>query len=254
MVKGKKVVIVTQARIGSTRFPKKIIQKLGAKTLIDHHLDRLLKVSNADNVIVATTKEQGIDQLIELLNNKKVAVYQGSTDNVLDRFYNAVKEEDTDYVVRVTSDCPLIDPALIEKVISFTIENELDYGANILKELFPDGQDIEVFKFSALEKAYTEATLNSDKEHVTPFIRRNSSFMGGDLFMSDNYFCERDYNGVRMTVDEKPDLEACEIMVSKLGDEANWNTYAEFIIGNQELFSNQKIKRNEGFEKSLKKD
>ena len=254
MVNQNKVVIVTQARIGSTRFPKKIMQNLGGKTLIDHHLDRLLKVENKDKVIVATTKEDGIEELISLLRKKNLGVYQGSTDNVLDRFYNAVKNESPDYVVRVTSDCPLIDPKLIEEVIAFTIENELDYGANILKELFPDGQDIEVFKFSALNRTFYEATLNSDREHVTPYIRRNSSFLGGKLFKSDNYYCEKDFNGVRMTVDEKPDLEACEIMIERLGDQASWKEYTEFIIKNQSLFSNQKIKRNEGFEKSLKND
>ena len=254
MVDGKKVVLVTQARIGSSRFPKKIVQKLGKKTLIDHHLDRLLMVTNKDKVIVATTKEAGIKELIDLVSKKEVLVYQGSTDNVLDRFFHAVKNEDPDYVVRVTSDCPLIDPKLIDEVIAFTIQNELDYGSNILRELFPDGQDIEVFRFSVLNRAYNEATLNSDKEHVTTYIRRNSSFLGGKLFKSGNYFCDTDFNGVRMTVDEKPDLQACEVMVSKLGDDAGWKAYAEFIINNQELFTNQKIKRNEGFVKSLKND
>lgn len=254
MVNGNKVIIVTQARIGSTRFPRKIMQKLGNKTLIEHHLDRLIQVKNIDKVIVATTNEKGIEELINLLNKKEVGVYQGSTNNVLDRFYKAVKDEAPDYVVRVTSDCPLIDPELIEEVINFTIDNCLDYGANILKELYPDGQDIEVFKFSALEKAFNEASLNSDMEHVTPFIRRNSSFMGGDLFKSDNYNCEANYNGVRMTVDEKSDLDACRVMISKLGNDAKWKDYTDFIIDNQELFKNQKIKRNEGFEKSLNND
>lgn len=254
MVNGNKVVIVTQARIGSTRFPNKIIKNLGNKTLIDHHLDRLSKVTNADKIIVATTKEKGIEALINLLNNKKVQVYQGSTDDVLNRFYNAVKDEEAQYIVRVTSDCPLIDPDLINKVISFTIENDLDYGSNILKELFPDGQDVEVFKFSALNQAFKEATLKSDKEHVTPFIRRHSSFMGGVIFKSDNYFCDADYNGMRMTVDEPIDLEACEILIRNFGEDANWLTYTNFILENPDLFSNQKIKRNEGFYKSLNED
>ena len=118
MVNGNKVVIVTQARMGSTRFPKKIIQNLGGKKLIDHHLSRLLKVSNADKVIVATTKEEGIGELINILNNKQVKIYQGSTDNVLDRFYNAVKDEGANYVVRVTSDCPLIDPQLVDDCVA----------------------------------------------------------------------------------------------------------------------------------------
>ena len=132
MANGNKVVIVTQARIGSTRFPKKIIQNLGGKKLIDHHLNRLLKVSNADKVIVATTKEEEIGELINILNNKQVKIYQGRTNNVLDRFYNSVKDEEANYVVIVTSDCPLIDPDLLEKVIAFTVDKELDYGSNTL--------------------------------------------------------------------------------------------------------------------------
>ncbi len=254
MVRGKKVIIATQARVGSSRFPNKILKLIDDKTLIEHHIDRLSLVENVDKIIVATTQEEGITELIDLLKSRDVEVYQGSTENVLDRFYNAVKDHELDYVVRVTSDCPLIDPNLIYEVIDFTIKNNLDYGANILEELFPDGQDVEVFKFSALEEAFNNAELKSDKEHVTPYIRRNSSYCGGDKFRSDNYPNEINYNSIRMTVDEEKDLEAIKILVDKVGVSNTWKEYTDYIINNTSSFSNQKIERNEGFIKSLKND
>ena len=254
MVNGKKVIIVTQARIGSSRFPRKILQKLGTKSLIEHHIDRLLKVSNSDGLVVATTKELGIEPLINLLKDKNISYYQGSTNDVLDRFYNSVKSMSADFIVRVTSDCPLIDPKLISNVIEFVVNNNLDYGSNVLKELFPDGQDVEVFKFTALEKAYLNSEINSDKEHVTPFIWRNSSFLGGDIFISDNFSTIKNYSDIRMTVDEPEDLVTCQILIDHLGEDEEWEVYASHIRNNQIMYSNQKIKRNEGFIKSLKND
>jgi spore coat polysaccharide biosynthesis protein SpsF (cytidylyltransferase family) len=254
MVNGKKVIIVTQARIGSSRFPRKILQKLGTKSLIEHHIDRLLKVSNSDGLVVATTKELGIEPLINLLKDKNISYYQGSTNDVLDRFYNSVKSMSADFIVRVTSDCPLIDPKLISNVIEFVVNNNLDYGSNVLKESFPDGQDVEVFKFTALKNAYLNSKLKSDKEHVTPFIWRNSSFLGGDIFISDNFLATTNYSDIRMTVDEPEDLVTCQILIDHLGEDEEWEVYASHIRDNQIMYSNQKIIRNEGFIKSLKND
>ena len=123
-----------------------------------------------------------------------------------------------------------------------------------MKELFPDGQDIEVFKFSALRKAFNEVSLNSDKEHVTPYIRRNSSFMGGDLFKSDNFFCDANFNGVRMTVDEEADLIAIQRLIRDLGIRSTWEEYADYILKHSESIGNTNIIRNEGYQKSLIKD
>lgn len=254
MVNGKKVIIVTQARIGSSRFPRKILQKLGTKSLIEHHIDRLLKVSNSDGLVVATTKELGIEPLVNLLKVKNISYYQGSTNDVLDRFYNSVKSMSADFIVRVTSDCPLIDPKLISNVIEFVVNNNLDYGSNVLKESFPDGQDVEVFKFTALKNAYLNSKLKSDKEHVTPFIWRNSSFLGGNIFISDNFLATKNYSDIRMTVDEPEDLVTCQILIDHLGEDEEWKVYASHIRDNQIMYSNQKIKRNEGFIKSLKND
>ena len=254
MVNNKKIIIVTQARIGSSRLPNKVLLNLGEKKMIEHHLDRLKKVSIADGLIVATTNEKDIKPLIDLLIEKKISFYQGNIENVLERFYKAVLLEEPDYIVRVTSDCPLIDPSLVSEVIKFTVKGNLDYGSNILKEMFPDGQDIEVIKFSALKKAYEESKLKSDMEHVTPFIKRNSTYFGGEMFSSDNYSNYSNYSNIRMTVDELKDLESCEVMIQNIGNNGTWKDYANFIIDNPSLLSNQQITRNEGFEKSLKDD
>lgn len=251
-----KVNIITQARIGSSRFPEKVLQMVDDYTMLGLHLYRLKKSRYGDNITVATTKEDQVEKIVSIANNMDVRVYQGSTSDVLDRFYQAASSLETnpEYVVRVTSDCPLIDPNLIDEVIQMTVSGDLDYGANILKQEFPDGQDIEVFKFSALEKAWKEARLNSDREHVTPYIRKNSSYLNEKMFRSANYEAPDKFSDIRMTVDEPVDLETIRILVKALGTDENWKTYTRYIVENPSQFSNQNIQRNEGYIKSLLND
>jgi len=249
-----KVIIITQARLNSTRFPKKILKKINEESLLEIHLNRILKSKYSKGLIVATTFEDGIEELLEMLRKKNISFYQGSINNVLDRFYNAVKDLKPQYIVRLTSDCPLIDPILIDQIIDFTLENQLDYVSNTLVEKYPDGQDIEVMKFNSLEKCYKEAVLNSDKEHVTPYIKRNSSFFKKNLFKSLNYKCDYNYNNIRMTVDEEEDYNTIKILIDKIGVESEWRTYANFILDNPNLFKNQNIQRNQGYYNSLSKD
>ncbi len=249
-----KTILITQARTGSTRLPGKILKEIEGKSLLQIHLNRLEKCKKISEIIVATTtnEEDAIiyDKAIEWGFNAS----RGSESDVLGRFYQAVKDKKADWIVRVTSDCPLIDPVLVDEVISFVQENDKDYGANILVENFPDGQDIEVFKFSALEEAWKEANLQSEREHVTPYIRNNSDYKGGTLFSAVNYPCESDFSKIRMTVDESRDFELIEILIKNLGVEKSWIEYTNFIIGNNLTKVNDKIIRNEGLLKSLKND
>lgn len=249
-----KVIIVTQARFGSSRLPGKVLKRINNQSLLQIHLSRLKKSKLASKIIVATTFEDGIEQIVEIGKNMSVDVFQGSTDDVLDRFYQSVKEFAPDYVVRVTSDCPLIDANLIDEVIELTVKNNLDYGANILKELFPDGQDVEVFSFRALNMAWLKAKLKSDREHVTPYIRRNTDFMGGELFKAKNLDCIKNYSQIRMTVDEQADFDAMEALINDLGLNETWDTYTQYILKHPEKFGNQSIFRNEGYLKSLEKE
>jgi len=247
-------ILVTQARLGSTRLPRKVMLEIGNKSLLEIHLERLKQVKEIDKIIIAST----INKSDELIYNKSIKLgfdcYRGSEQNVLDRFYNAVKDHNPEWIVRVTSDCPLIDPVLVDSVIKFVRNSDKDYGSNVLIEHFPDGQDIEVFKFSALQKAWEKATLKSELEHVTPFIKKNSDFNGKDIFSSINFPCKKNYSKIRMTVDEKEDLELIKVLVENLGFKCTWQEYADYIINNNLNKINNNFIRNDGYIKSLKNE
>lgn len=248
------ILLITQARLGSTRFPNKVTQKIGNSTLLGLHLDRVKASIRVNNWLVATTHEDGVEQIIEIAKQSGVDVYQGDLNDVLDRFYQAALPFKPDYVVRITSDCPLIDHHIIDQVIDMTIKHQADYGANILTEEFPDGQDVEVFTFKALEIAWKEAQLISEREHVTPFIRNHSSLKDGKLFKSVHFPAPSNFNHIRMTVDEPKDLEAIKILTQKLGVHASWLEYTNYIVHHIDEFNNQDIQRNEGYLKSLNND
>ena len=250
-----RIIAITQARIGSTRFPNKILKKIGNKTILDIHLNRVLKSKRISKLIVATTFEEGVEQILEIANNNNVAYYQGDTNNVLDRYYQAASKENPDFVVRLTSDCPLIDATLIDEVIEYAVKNDLDYCSNCLVENYPDGQDIEIFKFSALKKTWKEAALPSEKEHVSSYIYKNSTFKNNTMFKAKNYSnISENYKNIRLTVDEKPDFEVVKTLVKNLGIDATWQEYTNYYIENNIAKLNANIIRNEGYLKSLKKD
>lgn len=249
-----KILLITQARIGSTRFPNKVTMPLANSTLLGIHLERVKKSKRVTDWIVATTNEDGVAAIIDIALNSGIGIYQGDLYDVLDRFYQTAKPFHPDYVVRVTADCPLLDANLIDAIIDLTIKEKAAYGTNIIIEEFPDGQDIEVIAFSALQKAWKEAKLSSEREHVTPYIRNNSDIMGGKLFKAVHYSSPSNFNHIRMTVDEPKDLESIELLISKLGLEASWIDYTEYIINRIYEFKNQDILRNEGYLKSLKND
>ncbi len=245
------IIAVSQARTGSTRLPNKILKTIEGKTLLSIHIDRILRSKEISKLIIATTINKSDDEVVTLCNEMKVQSFRGDETNVLDRFYQAVKNEKADYVVRLTSDCPLIDAQLIDEVIKHTIKNKLDYCANILLETFPDGEDIEVMSFKALETAWKEADKNYQTEHVTPFIRENSTFNGGTRFKSDNIKSEKNYGSVRLTVDEQKDLDVMEIIIKKLGTDKGWKEYADCYLNDTSINQlNSNIKRNEGFKKN----
>ena len=247
-----KTIALIQARMGSTRLPGKILKKINGKTLVEILLERLKKSKNIDKIIVATSTDVSNDVLVELVDTLGVEAYRGSENDVLDRFYNALHNQECDYLVRITSDCPLIDPALLDKVIDFAINQNVDYVSNASfgKEHFPDGQDIEVFKIWALENAWNNAKLPSEREHVTPYIRSNIN----NLFTNANYDAEIDLGFLRMTVDEEEDFNTIEFLVNELGINCSWLDYANYILKYPEKFKNQDIIRNEGYLKSLLDD
>jgi spore coat polysaccharide biosynthesis protein SpsF (cytidylyltransferase family) len=243
-----KVIGITQARVGSTRLPNKVLLSINNITLLEYHLNRLIISRNVNKWIVATTHELGSDQIVNIAKAKNIDCFKGHTEDVLNRFYEAVRFDDPDYVVRVTSDCPLIDADLIDKIVQFAVENELDYFQT--SENYPDGFDVEVFKFSELENANSNSTLKSDREHVTPFIR-NRAISKGRLI---TYECPSDFSKIRLTVDEKKDFDTIKYLINHLGANLSWLAYTEFVVNNLEHFNNQSIIRNEGYLISINKD
>jgi spore coat polysaccharide biosynthesis protein SpsF len=243
-----KVIGITQARIGSTRLPNKVLLKIRNKTLLEYHLNRLIKSLVVNDWIVATTNEIGSDEIINIAKSFKVFSFKGETENVLNRFYEAVKNHKPDYVVRVTSDCPLIDSGLIDKLTLHAIENNLDYCRT--SEFYPDGFDVEVFKFAELENANFNAKLISDREHVTPFIRKKAQENNQII----DFDCNYDFNKIRLTVDEEKDFNAIQLLIENLGSEKSWIEYSSYVLNNLHLFNNQSIIRNKGYINSLKQE
>ena len=249
-----KTILITQARTGSTRLPGKVLKQINGKSLLEIHLERLKKCSKISEIIVATTINEEDAIIYDKALEWGFSSFTGSETDVLDRFYQSVKDKNPDWIVRVTSDCPLIDPELVDEIVTFVQENNCDYGSNGLIENYPDGQDVEVFKFSALKIAWENALLKSEREHVTPYIRNNSDFNNGNLFKAINFPCDSDFSKIRMTVDEQRDLDLVEILIYQLGKEKTWLTYTNFIIENDLTKVNDQIIRNEGLIKSLKND
>lgn len=253
-----KVLAITQARYGSTRLPAKILKEVNGQTLLEIHLRRILQSKVISKLKIATTDEEGSKFIVEIANKVGVDFYKGSVDDVLSRFYETAVLEKPDYVVRLTSDCPLIDPNIIDTVVTYAIENpQFDY-VRTQAASFPDGLDTEVMKFSALEKAYYEATLTSEREHVTAYIWKNGTADGGSFFKTFNFPNTQgkyDANDYRITIDEPEDFEVIKFLIDNLGIDKGWKTYIDYLIEHKEIYSiNSRFANNEGYAKSIKND
>ena len=251
-----KVLAITQARYGSTRLPAKILKEVGGMTLLEIHLRRILQAKTIDQVKIATTDEEGSKYIIDVADKVGVGYHQGSVDDVLSRFYDTAAPEKPDYVLRFTSDCPLIDPEVIDMIVTFAIEHpEYDY-VSADGNSFPDGLDTEVMKFSVLEKAYKEADLKSEREHVTPYIWKNGTARGGSLFNSYRFKNpDGDYSSIRITLDTPEDFELLKKVIDENGIGLGWKEYVKYLQQHDEVFAlNSKFERNEGYEKSIKND
>lgn len=165
-----KIVCIIQARMGSTRLPGKVMKKIKGETVLYHVVERVKQSELIDQIVVATTTNRQDDVLVEEAKRLKVSSYRGSEEDVLSRYYYAAKKYNADRIVRVTSDCPFIDPTIVDQVISKHLETNADYTSNSIERTYPRGLDTEVFNFDVLEEAYKNATQKYEKEHVTPYI------------------------------------------------------------------------------------
>lgn len=194
------VLAVVQARMGSTRLPNKVMMPVAGKPLVAFLLERLAAARKVDNIIIATSESPGNHPLVETVTALGYRCEQGSEEDVLDRFVKAVSRHEGDTIVRITGDCPLLDPAVVDACISLFEESGADYCSNIDPATFPDGLDVEVFSREALLLAGEQATDRYDREHVTPYLRR------GDRFTRANLDNPQDLSAIRLTVDEEEDL------------------------------------------------
>jgi len=164
--------LIIQCRVSSSRLPKKILLKLGKNTLLEFLLNNLKKIKNL-KIICAIAKEKGNKKLKDILNKNQINFYEGSVDNVLQRYYMAAKKFNCKKnIIRITSDCPLVDVGLIKKGINLFKNKKIDYLSNNLEPSFPHGLDFEIFTFKALEESIKQSTKKSEKEHVTEYIKK----------------------------------------------------------------------------------
>ena len=203
--KGSRAIII-QARMGSERLPGKVLRAIDGKTLLDILIDRLLLVKNASKVIVATTKNPKDDVLELKCRERNIPCFRGSEENVLERYLLAADFFSVNTLVRVTADCPLIDPRIIDRTISSYFENPCDYASNSLQRTYPRGMDVEVFSYSALKRSAPLAS-KEEQEHVTLFIYRHP-----ELFRLLSVTQKENSSSHRWTVDTEEDFQ----LVSKL--------------------------------------
>ncbi|MBW2292712.1 MAG: glycosyltransferase family protein [Deltaproteobacteria bacterium] len=195
------IVGVLQARMSSRRLPGKVLMPLHGRPMLARQIERLQRCPSM-RLMVATSDHPGDDPIVSLCRELDVVCHRGSLDDVLDRVHGAACRLAAEHVVRLTGDCPLTDPELVEIAIDHHLKSGCDYTSNALERTYPDGLDVEVIRFAALEVAWREAVLPSHREHVTPFIyQQPERFKLGSLTDS----CDR--SALRWVVDEPADLE-----------------------------------------------
>ncbi|SHN57779.1 cytidylyltransferase domain-containing protein [Desulfovibrio litoralis] len=250
-----KAAIILQARMGSTRLPGKVLKTVLDKPLLAYTVERLRYCKLVSELILATTNDPSDEPLVAFAQENKLPIFRGSINDVLDRYYSALsllKDQNIQYIMRITGDCPLIDPTICDAVIQEVQKQKADYC--ISSERFAEGLDCEVFTKQALIKAWTEAKLASEREHVTLFIRNHP-----ELFNLAKYDQTRDDGKIRITVDEQADFELVEAIIKALykkdATPFSFEDIRNFLINHPELMEkNSDIIRNAGLIKSLKED
>lgn len=247
-----KVTIIIQARTGSRRFPKKVLAKIQNKPLIWHVINRAKKVRAVQQIILATSRKKEDQTLLKIARKTNIIGYAGDEKNVLNRFYKCALEFNADPIIRITGDCPLIDPKIIEMLLCIYKKNKFNYVTNTLHPTYPDGLDIEIFSFKVLKKINEVAKLKSEREHVTPYLRKNIK-----KFKIYNLEYKSDLSEYRWTVDEKSDLKFVRKIYSLMKPKLIFGLpeILKVININHKLLEiNQGIRRNEGYFHSIRED
>jgi spore coat polysaccharide biosynthesis protein SpsF len=211
MMNTSNVVAIIQARMGSTRLPGKVLAEIQGHPMLWHVVERVRSAETLNLIVIATTTEPADDAIADFCRQHSLNCFRGSEKDVLDRYYQAAREYHADAVVRITSDCPLIDPQIIDKTVRLFLEQSPDYASNSLVWAFPRGLDVEVMSFTALEVAWREADLDYQRAHVTPYLYENPG-----RFKTLSLSAGDDYSMHRWTVDTHEDLEFVRAVCSRL--------------------------------------
>ena len=216
-----------------------------------HVVNRVHQVGLLSGVVVATSVNSSDDPVVAFCVQESIPYFRGSEEDVLERYYQAAKWIGADMIVRITADCPLIDPQIIDRVIEHYLSGDFDYVSNTHPPTYPDGIDVEVFSFNALEKAWKEARWLSEREHVTSYIWKNH-----DKFKLFNVENDEDISGLRWSVDEPQDLEFVRAVYDHLeGMSSGMADVLDVLKKRPELMEiNAGIGRNEGYQKSVRED
>jgi spore coat polysaccharide biosynthesis protein SpsF len=244
---------IVQARMGSTRLPGKVMMKIeNNDTMIDFVINQLNFSKIINKIIVATTTLSEDDKIINLLDQKKINYFRGSDQDVLTRFYECAKFYSLDVIVRITSDCPLIDPEIIDQLITKFLENDCDFVSAGFPRTFPQGSaDIEVFSFQTLEKVWLEAKKPSDCEHVCTYIYNNP-----EKFKIKKIPNPTDHSNFKWSVDRYNDLKFVQEIVKRIPQRPILTNYILNMLKNepQLIDINKNFIFEEGYKKSIEKD
>ena len=245
-----KITVMIQARLDSSRLPKKVLAKIQGKPIIWHVINRVKKIKNIEQIVLITSESNKI--LLGIAKQQNISSFVGSENDVLKRHYDCAVKFQADPIIRITSDCPLIDPKISSDILQFYLNNNYDYVSNTINPTFPDGLDTEIFSFNALQKAHLQSKLYSEREHVTSYFTKKPK-----KFRLYNFKNNIDLSNHRWTVDQKEDLTFVRAIYSRMKPKTIF--YMEDIMRiirkeSQLLKINSGITRNEGYLKSLKND
>jgi len=249
---GTKFTAIIQARMTSTRLPGKVLMEVMGRPLLSYQIERLRLSREIHKIIIATTVDKEDNPVESFAQQEDIKVYRGSENDVLDRYYQAARQYQADHIVRITADCPLIQPDICDQVARIYIKSDVDYA--YMSKRFAEGLGCEIFNFTTLERAWNEARMKSEREHVTLYIRNHPDIF--QIIRVENKINDSRY---RFSVDEKEDFLVVKAIIENLYTGQNnyftVNNIKRFFDTHPSIYElNAHIIRNEGLLKSLKAD
>ncbi|MEM2160701.1 MAG: glycosyltransferase family protein [Candidatus Nitrosotenuis sp.] len=242
---------IIQARMGSSRLPGKVMKKIDDDYLLDYVIKQLRSSKKIQKIIVATTNLLEDDVICDHLKPQKIDFFRGSSEDVLDRYYQCAKQYRVDVIVRITADNPLIDPNIVDLIINKYENQKCDLATNTITRTFPYGTEVEVFSFNSLKKAWEQAKKPSEREHVTPFIRDPKN----GFVLSNIEYDNGNLSHIRYTVDRIEDLNLVKEIVQNISTRPILlQNIVDLYKDKPTIFQINKNVKHDGYSKSLKKD